>query len=1180
MVINTAVLTISDSTIQENTASRNGGGIFTFNNVTAFITGTDIMSNTADIGGGVRMGFNAVLHMENSVVQGNMTVGATDAGGMHLEGAATIIGSAIHGNSGGNNGGGILKSSSGPLVISDTDFISNTSPWGGGLIVFSSGSMQLDNVNFIGNDASNHGGAMYYASSGNARLSNSQVLTNSGSFGGAIRVASGQITMTNILFENNQALSGAEGGALYNAGGNVWIYDSEFRHNNATSNGGAIRNQTVMVISNTLFYSNTANSGGAMITWGNPAVASTTVMSSTFQENRANNNGGAIFLGSSPVYLEDVLGFDNVAGVGGFSFAQNRLEILNATIRDNSAGTNGGVYLNAGASRLVVSGTQLLDNRGNWGGTIRADNGAFTMTNSIISGSVAPNDDGGAIYNGGGVGLIENSTLQHNSTSVGDGGAIRNNQTLTVRDTTIFSNTAASDGGGLIVWNSGTTVFENVVLEENQATSGWGGGVFIGSGSLDLTNGDVLSNSANGLGGGIYNQSTLSVTNGSRVEYNQSNSNGGALYNNGSGAYIEDSSISFNEATNEAGGIINVSGGLVVVSTVFQENNSINSIGGAIANWNGTATAVISDSQFLTNTARTGAGTLMQGGLMTITNSLYQGNQAIAGSNSGGVHAGGGTLLIIDGTTFRNNMATGNGGGLSVFMPTEVSNSTFNGNEATSNGGGIFSSNSLSLANVTISGNEASTNFGGGIHVNGSTTTLVNVTITDNTAASLGGGVMNFGTLNVQNSIIANSISGGDCFNSATVNDNGNNIVEDNSCGFAGGADPLLEPLADNGGPTLTHALLAGSPALDAGNNAACAAAPVNGVDQRGILRPLDGDHDSTATCDIGAYEYNVFIWDGGGGDDDWSTPANWVGDLTIPGAQNEAVFNGTSSTNALVDGAFPGDVYKVTVTSDYSATISLTRALDVGGDISLDDNGTLFLDTHSLRVGEDVTLADGALLNVGTGSLSVEGSVNNNGELRQTVPATVVSTPVDYLHIFNDAGTVQKYYGLTLTPTGGSLGDVEVRIHGNQPECTTHPIDPLMDRCFDISPTTVNSATIRFYFTEAERNGQDANNLVVWHHVGAGGWVLIGDNFQHSEMGTSCLTAGGMGCWLQADNIDDFSPFGLAGATSGTPTAISLRAISINTDGAAATILLFVLLSVLVVMTIFVGRRRRTWSD
>jgi hypothetical protein len=102
----------------------------------------------------------------------------------------------------------------------------------------------------------------------------------------------------------------------------------------------------------------------------------------------------------------------------------------------------------------------------------------------------------------------------------------------------------------------------------------------------------------------------------------------------------------------------------------------------------------------------------------------------------------------------------------------------------------------------------------------------------------------------LSNSIVANSPGGGDCVTSSTVTADSFNIIEDNSCNTSALAiDPKLSPLMDNGGPTKTHALLAGSGAIDAGDDGICSNAPVNGKDQRGITRPQG------AACDIGAYE-------------------------------------------------------------------------------------------------------------------------------------------------------------------------------------------------------------------------------------------------------------------------------------------------------------------------------------
>ncbi len=183
-----------------------------------------------------------------------------------------------------------------------------------------------------------------------------------------------------------------------------------------------------------------------------------------------------------------------------------------------------------------------------------------------------------------------------------------------------------------------------------------------------------------------------------------------------------------------------------------------------------------------------------------------------------------------------------------------------NGNAGESSGGGIANTTGgmLIVSNSTFSGNSAN-RFGGGIaNFFGGTVTVNNSTFSGNSApGGSGGGILNFASATLKNTIVANSPSGGDCVGAS---DGGYNLVEDGSCLTAGttsiSGDPMLGELADNGGPTKTHALLEGSPAIDAipdtnGSTPGCGDAGIT-TDQRGVARPQG------SACDIGAYEVEV----------------------------------------------------------------------------------------------------------------------------------------------------------------------------------------------------------------------------------------------------------------------------------------------------------------------------------
>ncbi len=210
-----------------------------------------------------------------------------------------------------------------------------------------------------------------------------------------------------------------------------------------------------------------------------------------------------------------------------------------------------------------------------------------------------------------------------------------------------------------------------------------------------------------------------------------------------------------------------------------------------------------------------------------------------------------GTLDILD-SRLTGNVSTFNGGGIFTAGPTTISDTLIDNNSTNANGGGIYvgGAGGVSLTNVTLSGNSAS--VGGGLY-NEYDIDLVNATVTLNSAIQSGGLHDNGGaTTTLLNTIVAGN-TGGNPDGNGSFDSLGYNIigVVGGSTGWVGtdrtGVDPQLQALADNGGPTPTHALTAGSEAID---NGTASSAPA--TDQRGVSR--DG------SPDIGAYEYEAAI--------------------------------------------------------------------------------------------------------------------------------------------------------------------------------------------------------------------------------------------------------------------------------------------------------------------------------
>ena len=277
---------------------------------------------------------------------------------------------------------------------------------------------------------------------------------------------------------------------------------------------------------------------------------------------------------------------------------------------------------------------------------------------------------------------------------------------------------------------------------------------------------------------------------------------------------------------------------------------------------------------------------------MTIEDSVISDNAAIGNDLAGGglgnaasayVTA---TLRLVRSTVARNSASYGGGvwsttaGWPEPHTVTITDRSTIADNVAAGQGSGYADggaienfAGTLTVANSTISDNTATgivDAFGGGIS-NASyqdyppaLVRLINSTMANNSASGEGGGLSNYmffptDVVEAQfvNTLVAGNAapSGSGCFGAGgLLTSLGHNLEDADTCNFSRPSDLVnanaaLGPLQDNGGPTQTHALLPGSQAIDAANNAVCARAPINGIDQRGVSRP-QGDG-----CDTGSFE-------------------------------------------------------------------------------------------------------------------------------------------------------------------------------------------------------------------------------------------------------------------------------------------------------------------------------------
>ncbi|MGB0560675.1 MAG: CHAT domain-containing protein [Spirulinaceae cyanobacterium] len=568
-----------------------------------------------------------------------------------------------------------------------------------------------------------------------------------------------------------------------------------------------------------------------------------------------------IFAAPSPITLimgQIAWGTDNLtidgnggtvsAGAGSrvFSIAANNATVQNLTIQNGAPGgaSDGGGINHSGTGSLAIINS--------------------TITNNIVG------DDGGGIFSYGNV-TLTNSTVSGNVAD-DNGGGVWSNGSITLNSSTISNNIATnSTGGGLVFYTPIPTAGQNVTIVDSIISDNFAGGVSgVGgagglffrnsAGTLTISNSIVSGNSAPGSGGGIYGNTRNTTLNSSTISGNTAGTDGGGLFfNNAAGNLtISNSTIVNNSSGNNGGGID--SDGAVILNNSSASGNLANYKGGGIT---GAGIITLNNSTVSGNSATSdGGGVSSNAGTITLNSSTVSGN--LAGDDGGGIYTISGTVNLTDSTASGNSAADFGGGIDNVSGAINLNRSTISGNSANEGGGLDSISGPLTVTNTTISGNSAA-NRGGGIFKTSGALNLTNATIAFNIAGGGGGGInATSPTGRIVNTIIANNTdaSGG---NAPDINANlGSTTVEHSlitsTAGISGrtlvngvngniiGQDPLLGPLQNNGGSTATHALLPGSPAINAGKNDFVSVS----IDQNGNLRIMDFN------VDIGAYELQV----------------------------------------------------------------------------------------------------------------------------------------------------------------------------------------------------------------------------------------------------------------------------------------------------------------------------------
>ena len=714
----------------------------------------------------------------------NNSYSPTNGGGAYLA-SPTVISQMSYFNNTAMNGGAIYGDSDGVQGFANSNFtiINNTATENGGGLYIKGNNQSIANVNFNNNIAGKNGGAVYWEGI-NGGLENTRYINNTAKRNGGGLYWRGQNgTLYESQFINNTAsgevtdfLGGGDGGAIFWIGSNGNINSSLLTGNTAKYRGGAIFLEPPdlgqicdnITVFNSTFIDNEAGTNGGAIEWFTGATNGN-LLNSTFINNTANRSGGSVYWCGSNGTVENTL-FANSTAKGISKEDRDDLVVREEIL--TPYGGNGGAVIWVGADALLYNNTFVDNNANCSGGAIwfrKSSN--ITVELSKFTQNIA-NESGGAIifYGGANDGHVKYSTFKNNLAGI-YGGAI-DFDTGAVNGTVEYSNftaNVANSSGGAIYWNGENGIITNTNFTNNKAlgtvkgqnsttleTYGGDGGAVMWTGSNgNITNSNFENNEAAYRGGAIYfthheseNCENITVRN-SNFTGNHAGLNGGAV-DWGVGAYNATISSSrfISNIAERNGGALYVSGREVHIrnNSYFEDNKAL-----------GTVHIDKRDHLSDFNTHPYGIYSIGggYGGAILWTASTEASADGFINNtnfiNNDAVVSGGAVFLIhsinvtVDNSNFTSNHAGLRGGALNFREGAEncsVRNSIFEENTAESNAGAIYwyGPNGI-IEGSTFNKNNATHGHGGAVMWTGSNGYVGNTTFTNNYADITGGAI-------------------------------------------------------------------------------------------------------------------------------------------------------------------------------------------------------------------------------------------------------------------------------------------------------------------------------------------------------------------------------------------------------------------------------------------------------